>query len=300
MQVKITDLKKSYNKHLVLKNINMELTKPGIYLIAGPNGSGKTTLLEIIIGLRKPTSGEVLINNSTPDTLESKRTIGFLSQQNSLRRSCYVHEELKLVSEIYSIKNVNLPEYLSKYNLDEYYRYKTGKLSGGYRRRLLLAMTLLPMQEIIVLDEPVSGLDPFSRNEIWNMITEVSRDRIVIVSDHYLNQAAQYSDYVYLLDSGNVVLHGGIKDVNSFLKKPLVVKGRKNNHESIENRLRYLGIEIDLKVSGTVYSYYINETDKQKLKDLDIKDCNLNSVDFEDIYFYYTGKYSHDGSEENG
>ena len=136
-------------------------------------------------------------------------------------------------------------------------------------------MTLLPKQDIILLDEPASGLDSFSRNEIWNIITEISKERIIIVSDHYLNQAAQYSDYVYLMDSGKIILHGDFKKITTSLKKSHVLKVRKNRHEEVERQLNELSIEIDLKISGTVYSYYIEETDNSKLNESENKDYNL-------------------------
>ncbi|MGL5972300.1 MAG: hypothetical protein ACRCZK_00985, partial [Oscillospiraceae bacterium] len=161
------------------------------------------------------------------------------------------------------------------------------------------AMTLLPKQEIIILDEPASGLDSFSRNEIWNIITEISKNRVVIVSDHYLNQAAEYSDYVYLMNNAKVILHGDLKKVMSTLNKSDVIKVRKDKRENIENQLKKLQIDIDSKVSGTVYSYYISTTDKLKLAGISFGDCNVSAIDFEDIYFYYTGKYSYDGGDYN-
>lgn len=295
MSIEIKNLKKRYKDHIVLNEINLEIKNPGIYLIAGPNGSGKTTLLELIIGLRTPTSGDIRIESFSPNSIDAKKKLGFLSQQNSLRRSCRVSEELKLVSEIFGIYDIDLENYLDIFDLKKYYHYKTSKLSGGSKRRLLLAMTLLPQQNIIILDEPASGLDSFSRNEIWNIITEISKDKIVIVSDHYLNQAAQYCDYVYLLDKGNIALHGDIETINTSLNKTHVIKVRKENHEAVEKQLESLKLEIDLKVSGTVYSYYLNIVDLAKLKKLDSKEWNFSSINFEDIYFYYTGKYSCDG-----
>lgn len=299
MSIEIKDLKKQYKNHVVLDGINMTFKKPGIYLIAGPNGSGKTTLLELIIGLRKPTSGNIKINGYLPDSADAKKELGFLSQQNSLRKNCKVSEELDLVSEIFGIREIDLEKYLEKFDLRQYYHHKTRKLSGGSKRRLLLAMTLLPKQKVIVLDEPASGLDSFSRNEIWNIITEISKDRIVIVSDHYLNQAAQYSDYVYLMDKGRIALHGHIDVVTSSLKKTHVIKVREGKHVEIEKQLQKLGFVVDLKISGTVYSYYLNVTDIAKLNQLDVKEAHLDVINFEDVYFYYTGKYSHDGGDSH-
>lgn len=297
----ITALGKVYGKNKVLDDINLNITEPGVYLVAGPNGSGKTTLLELITGLRKKTEGEVLIDGYKPNTVEAKSKIGFLSQQNSLRKNCYVNEELDLVIDLFGVKNTNPIEYLTKYGLDKYYKYKTKKLSGGLKRRVLISMTLLPEQEIVILDEPVSGLDTFSRDEIWNMITEYSKNNIVLVADHYLNQAAQYADYVYLLDKGKIIAEGDVSSLMSTVPKSHVIKVRKGKHSSVEKRLDEQGLNYECRTSGTVYNYYIDDTE---LGDRDIvnivdSEFNINNINFEDLYFYYTGKYSYEGGDSD-
>ncbi|MBO0481262.1 ABC transporter ATP-binding protein [Candidatus Enterococcus courvalinii] len=297
MAVTIKNLFKSYKSNVVLKNINIRVNKPGIYLIAGPNGSGKSTLLEIIVGLRAQTSGEVKIMGASANSIEAKKRIGFMSQQNSLRRNCYVYEEIQMIMKLFGIKNVDMNLYLEKYGLEKYLKYKTKKLSGGTKRRLLVAMTLLASQDIIILDEPVSGLDSFSRNEIWNMITEVSQDRMVIVSDHYLNQAAQYSDYIFLLDNGKLILEGSLKELRSKTNKTHVVKIRRDKHEIVEYELKKRGVEYELKVSGTLYSYYIGMEKKVSHFNFEDEGYRITYLDFEDIYFYHTGRYSHERGE---
>lgn len=295
--IRIEGVKKVYNEHVVLDDININITKPGIYLIAGPNGSGKTTLLEIIVGLRKQTAGNILIQGFSPSSIEAKKEIGFLSQQNSLRKSCYVNEEIDLIIELFHLKDVNPVEYLSKYGLDQYYKYKTKKLSGGTKRRLLLAMTFLTLQSIVILDEPVSGLDTFSRNEIWNMITEFANERIILVSDHYLNQAAMYCDYVYLMNEGKIIVSNDVKHIMNSLPMTHVIKARKGKHSDLEKLLREVGFNIDAKVSGTVYNYYVSDSVQTPVNLIPSGEYVVSKIDFEDVYFYYTGRYSSDGGD---
>ena len=201
----IKNLSKSYKDNKVLKNLSISIDKPGVYLLAGPNGSGKTTLLEIIAGLRESDSGEILINGYKRNTIEAKKSLGFLCQQNNLRKSTKVNEEIQVVKDLYNI-DINDIEYLKKYNLEKYYKERCRNLSGGTKRRLLVAMLFMAKQNIVVLDEPVSGLDTYSRDEIWNTISEYSKENIVIVSDHYLNQAALYSNYIYLLELFHILI----------------------------------------------------------------------------------------------
>lgn len=302
MGIKVKELKKVYDDKVVLDCLTMDFKNPGVYLLAGPNGSGKTTFLEILIGIRKASSGSILIDDSPPDSLSAKKALGFLSQQNSLRKSCRVSEELELVAEVFDVKNVNLKDYLKQYNLEEYYHQKTRKLSGGTKRRLLLAMTVLSNQKMIILDEPASGLDTSSRDEIWNIIREASKDKIVIVSDHYLNQAAQYSDYTFLMDRGKIILEGDLKALMTSLDKTHVIKIRKSRQESLENKLQSLNLDMDLKISGTVCHYYIkvDQTNEKALRKISLTEGSLSPIDFEDIYFYYTNRYSNEnGGKDN-
>ena len=289
MEVQVRQLVKKYGKKVVLNNISLTISEPGVYLIAGPNGSGKTTLLEIMVGLRKMDRGEVRINRVKNTDAVMRKTVGFLTQQNTLRRNCTVKEEIQLVKELFGLK-ADPYDYLKKYGLQEYYLQKTKHLSGGTQRRLLLAMVFLPRFPIIVLDEPVSGLDTFNRDEIWNMIREYAEDRIVIVSDHYLNQAAQYSDYVFLLNKGTIILEGKTEEILNQFPYKYVMKTRKKLDEEWFQSLQEKGIPFELKVSGSVYNCFLKNHDRLK-EILDPVKLRMYPVDLEDIYFYYTGEF---------
>ncbi|MBM0046642.1 ABC transporter ATP-binding protein [Anaerococcus sp. mt242] len=285
---------KNYD-NTVLDNINLDLKEPGVYLIAGPNGSGKTTLLEIIAGLRKADSGEVLISGYKAGSLEAKKELGFLCQQNGLRKTIKLKEEMALIKDIFQIE-VNDIDYLKRFNLEEYYNNKTTTLSGGTKRRFLTAILFLAQQNIIMLDEPVSGLDTYSRDEIWNTIREYGKEHIVIVSDHYLNQARLYSDTIILLDNGRIVAKDTFENIRKKCPYEKLIKVRHNNVAPIKQIIEELGGTSEVKVSGTVHNFYIrNNVDQiqNKVKDLKV---SVHDLDLEDIYFYLTGKKSH--SEE--
>lgn len=290
----INDLSKKYDGKVVLDNISININKPGVYLLAGPNGSGKTTLLEIIAGLREANSGEILINGYKNNTVEAKSSLGFLCQQNSLRKSTKVNEELELVKDLYGLNNIDDYEYLKKFNLEKYYKEKSKNLSGGTKRRLLIAMLFMAKQPIVVLDEPVSGLDTYSRDEIWNVISEYAKDNIVIVSDHYLNQAAIYSDYIYLLNEGKIIIQDTSKNIKNKCKSEKLVKVRKEQFEEIKNIIKKVCKDFEVRVSGTVYNIFINSKVTEVLEALKEKKVTIHDIELEDIYFYYTGKYSHE------
>ncbi|MBP3039406.1 ATP-binding cassette domain-containing protein [Bacillaceae bacterium Marseille-Q3522] len=123
MNIEVSGLVKTYGKQKILDQIDLSIQDPGVYLVAGPNGSGKTTLLEILVGLRKRTDGQVILNNLRPGDKQIKKEVGFLIQQNTLRKNSTVAEELNLVRDIFQLK-INTYEYVKKYNLQDYYHKK--------------------------------------------------------------------------------------------------------------------------------------------------------------------------------
>lgn len=295
MVIQINNLVKSYRNKIVLDRIDLSIQKPGVYLIAGPNGSGKTTLLEILVGLRSSNSGQISINGLKPDQVQVKKEVGFLTQQNTLRKNCTVKEELTLVKEIFQL-DIDLYEYLTKFNLQEYYNEKTKKLSGGTKRRVLIAMLLMPKYKMIVLDEPVSGLDTYTRDEIWNMIRDYAANNIVIVSDHYLNQASQYSDYIYLINRGKIVLHGKTNELIRNFKYRYIIKTRKQYVENLKRVVKPECEEMDLKVSGSVYNLFMNSENNNSFEEIiSSNKYSFHPVNLEDIYFYHTGDLVKEG-----
>lgn len=292
----VENVRKTYGKKSVLEDITFHITNPGVYLLAGPNGSGKTTLIEILAGLRKANSGRIELNGFQAGSIQAKQHVGFLCQQNNLRKNCTVKEELALVKQLFS-KQVDDLVYLKQFDLEDYYEYKTKKLSGGSQRRLLIALTLMANQDIIIFDEPVSGLDTNNRDEIWNAIKEYSKDKIVVVSDHYLNQAAVYSDYIFMINRGQIILSDDKEKILNSIDFQKVIRIKKRGFAEIQQAVEKYCNEFTIKSSGSVFHIYIKnyQSDlEQVLRDKRVDICNL---DFEDIYFYYTGSQMQERSE---
>jgi ABC-type multidrug transport system ATPase subunit len=274
----------------VLRDIDLCIDSPAVYLLAGPNGSGKTTLLEILVGLRGADDGSVTIGGLTPLDQRLRYTVGFLSQQNTLRKNSTVAEEVELVKDLYDL-DVDTAEYLRRYGLHEHLNHKTKTLSGGTKRRLLIAMLLLPPYEVVVLDEPASGLDTSSRDEIWNILRECSRDKIVLVSDHYLNEAAQYSDFVYLINKGRIVQSGVTAELLEQFPLRYVAKARAVHSASVQSRVAELTDTFQVRISGTVCSVFFNCEPERVAAMLERgrNEHTVHRVSFEDMYFFYTG-----------
>lgn len=272
---------KSYKHKVVLNKLNMRFENKGVYLLAGPNGSGKTTLLESIVGLRVFDSGLIETN------IDKK---AFLFQENNLRKLSTVKEELGLVAELYHIKK-DITEVARKYQFGEYLNLKTVSLSGGTKRRILVAMTLMTNTDLVVLDEPASGLDTFNRKEIWSLIKEYGKNHVVIVSDHYLNQAAEYSDYVYMLHGGEVVENDTIKNLRVKLSKYLYISVDDQVRDRITVQLKENNISYTERSTGQNFYFYIKANDEAKLF-AEKYNYDLQNLSFEDGYLFYTGDES--------
>lgn len=296
-EIVVEHVRKTYGKKNALEDIHFHITNPGVYLLAGPNGSGKTTLIEILAGLRQATSGNIKLNGFHPGSVEAKQHVGFLCQQNNLRKNCTVREELVFIKQLFDKQEVDDIAYLKQFDLEDYYEYKTKKLSGGLQRRLLIAMTFMANQDIIILDEPVSGLDTNNRDEIWNAIKEYSKDKIVVVSDHYLNQAAVYSDYIFMMDRGNMIIGDYKEKILDRIDYQKVVRVKKKGFDEIQKAVEQHCSQFTIKNSGSVYHIFIKDYTSDLEMFLQDKRVDIRNLDLEDIYFYYTGSQLHERNE---
>lgn len=236
----IRNLSKVYGNNEVLDNVNLVFDK-GLNLIIGPNGSGKTTLLEIIEGNRKATSGEVILDN---------KKISCLFQENSLRRNVTLNTEINLYKSIYKTDSEYINYLVDKLQLEEYLNVASQNLSIGTQRRALCLLTLLDKNsEILILDEPTSGLDINSRSLIWNLLYDISKQKIVIITDHYLSEAKKYIDTITIINKGKIIISDNLGQVvNNFPYKYI-----KNNKYLVEYETG--GLEINVE---DIYACYLN------------------------------------------
>jgi ABC-2 type transport system ATP-binding protein len=276
----LEEVSKSYKHKTILDKIKMEFKTNGVFLLAGPNGSGKTTLLESIVGLRSFDSGRM-------NTDFEKENIAFLFQENNLRKLSTVREELELVADLYHVKE-DVVAIAHRYQFEEYLNHKTASLSGGTKRRILIAMTLMTDANVVILDEPASGLDTFNRKEIWNLIKKYGENHIVIVSDHYLNQAAEYSNYVYMMHLGHIVEKGCTKDIITKLASYFYISVESDQKDKLESYLHRENINFTERSTGQNFYFYIKVDD---INQNDFKRCGyeLQRLSFEDGYLLYTG-----------
>jgi ABC-2 type transport system ATP-binding protein len=199
------NLAKSYGGTRALSGIDIVLPKGKSLALVGPDGAGKTTTIRILCGFIRPDSGESRIFGETPGKGKAKSAIGYLSQRFSLYSDLSIDENIAFFAEIHGVDDYTArrDRLLEITRLEPYRERQAGKLSGGMKQKLSLACALVHEPELILMDEPTTGVDPISRREFWAIITELIRDGMtVLVATPYLDEAER-CDLVGLLYEGS-------------------------------------------------------------------------------------------------
>ena len=218
VKLQLSELTKKYNDKLALDHITFSFTS-GIYGLLGPNGAGKSTMMNLITDNISPTSGRILIDDRNIKDIdkEYRKLLGYMPQQQNF------YPELTLLRFMYfiaSLKGLNKHEakwdieyYLKMVNLYDVREKRLGTFSGGMRQRALIAQALIGNPKILILDEPTAGLDPKERIRIRNLISEVSRDKIVIIATHVVADVEFIAKEIIMLNSGVILKSGKPADL---------------------------------------------------------------------------------------
>jgi len=209
MSLIINSVTKSYDKQQALTDVSFTLNKGEIVGFLGPNGAGKSTLMKIITCYLQQDSGKVQVCNldTQEQDLQVKAKIGYLPEHNPLYTDMYVKEYLSFVGGIYKVENLNnrITEIIIQIGLIPEQSKKIGELSKGYRQRVGLAAALLHNPEVLILDEPTTGLDPNQLVEIRNLIKEVGKDKTVLLSTHIMQEVDKMCNRVIIISKGKIV-----------------------------------------------------------------------------------------------
>lgn len=210
MSITVRNLCKSYGKQQVLDNISFSISGGEIVGFLGNNGAGKSTTMKIITGYVEADKGtvEVCDIDVVKHPLESHRKIGYLPEHNPIYPEMFVKEYLRFVAGVYRLgkdANARVDEMIEKTGLTREYKKKIGMLSKGYRQRVGLAQALIPNPEVLVLDEPTTGLDPNQILEVRNLIQEVGKEKTVMLSTHIMQEVTQLCQRVIIINNGKIV-----------------------------------------------------------------------------------------------
>ncbi|XXM74308.1 ATP-binding cassette domain-containing protein [Lysinibacillus sphaericus] len=242
--LEVTALEKKYKEKHAVKGISFQLEKGHCTALIGPNGAGKTTTLNILTGLTQPTSGRI----TTPEHSGDIRSIiGYLPQYPSFFEWMTGMEYLMFSGEITGLsKGVSRKrseELLTLVNLNEGKNRKISQYSGGMKQRLGIAQALIHQPKLVILDEPVSALDPFGRREVLDLLNELKKQTTILFSTHILNDAEQVCDDVLFLYDGTLIEQGSlshIKEKHRSSAMKLVFKGNADHFKNILQALPWV------------------------------------------------------------
>jgi len=220
--LRIENLRKSYRKKVVIRDVSMQLDRGEVVALLGPNGSGKTTCFYTIAGLVTPEAGRVMVDGSEVTNLPMYRRgrmgIGYLPQEMSIFRGMKVEDNIAAILEI-SIKDRHkrrerLEELLSEFSIEHLRRAPSLALSGGERRRVEIARCLAANPKYLLLDEPFAGVDPISVGDIRHLVADLSNRGIgVLITDHNVRETLEIVDRAYILHDGTVMMSGSPDEV---------------------------------------------------------------------------------------
>lgn len=207
MSIEVKNITKLYGEQKALNSINFSVEKGEIIGLLGPNGAGKSTLMKILTGYINASNGEALVNGFNIDThkIDAQKNIGYLPEHNPLYLDMYVKEYLQFNAAIHKVNNTSINEIIDKVGLKPETHKKINQLSKGYRQRVGLAAALLHGPDVLILDEPTTGLDPNQLLEIRNLIKEVAKDKTVLFSTHIMQEVEAVCSRVILINKGEVV-----------------------------------------------------------------------------------------------
>lgn len=223
MSIQIQNLTKIYGDQKAVDQISFEVNKGEIVGFLGPNGAGKSTTMKVITCFLPPNEGTVLVNGHdvVKDEAAVKKIIGYLPEHNPLYTDLYVREYLRFVGKLYGLNGTHLNERIDKIvaltNLTREQNKRIGELSKGFRQRVGLAQALIHDPEVLVLDEPTTGLDPNQIAEVRKLIKDISATKTVILSTHIMQEVKAICDRVIIIHEGKIVADSTVENLQKGL-----------------------------------------------------------------------------------
>ena len=217
--IKTVDLTKKYKDLTAVDNLNLEVKQGELFSLLGINGAGKTTTIKMLSCLTMPTSGDAYLNGKSivKEVSEVKKIIGVSPQETAVAPNLSVKENLELMCGIHGFskekKQKKIAELTEQFDLGSISKKKAGKLSGGWQRRLSIAMSLISEPEILFLHEPTLGLDVIARSELWDMIRLLKGKITIILTTHYMEEAEALSDRIGIMKGGKLLVVGRADEI---------------------------------------------------------------------------------------
>ncbi len=219
-EIKTTELVKRYKDITAVDKLNLDIEQGELFSLLGVNGAGKTTTIKMLTCLTKPTAGDAFVGGKsiTKEPKLVKEMIGVSPQETAVASNLSVKENLELICGIHGFSKEKTKERIERlsaqFSLNEVLKRKAGKLSGGWQRRVSIAMALISEPQILFLDEPTLGLDVIARHELWDVIRTLKGKITIILTTHYMEEAEALSDRIGIMRSGSLLAVGTVEELN--------------------------------------------------------------------------------------
>ncbi len=207
--IETNNLTKKFKDNIAVNEINLKIKEGELFALLGVNGAGKTTTIKMLSGLIMPSSGDIYIagKNIKKETLNIKKILNISPQETAVAPNLTVRENLDFMAGVYQIQNKDnkINELIKIFKLAEVINKKAKALSGGWQRRLSIAISLINDPKILFLDEPTLGLDVIARKELWNIVDNLKGKITIILTTHYMEEAEKLSDRIGIMSKGKLI-----------------------------------------------------------------------------------------------
>ena len=216
-EIETFELTKEFKNKVAVNKLNLNIKKGELFSLLGTNGAGKTTTIKMLTTLIEPTSGNIKISglDSKVNKQKIRERINVSPQETAIALNLSVKENLEFMAGVYQIENSKerINELINMFNLNEVLNKKAKTLSGGWQRRVSIAISLINNPQILFLDEPTLGLDVIARKQLWDIIEKLKGKITIILTTHYMEEAENLSDRIGIMSDGNLVDVGTVKEL---------------------------------------------------------------------------------------
>jgi ABC-2 type transport system ATP-binding protein len=311
--IEVKNITKRFNDKLVLDNVSFNIEEGEIFGLLGPNGAGKSTLINLMVGLLKADNGDVIVSGHSikGEPLKAKEQIGLVPQEIALFESLNARENLEYWGGLYGLKGSKLKERIDEAisiaGLGDHLKKKVKTYSGGMKRRLNVAAAMMHHPRLLIMDEPTVGVDPQSRNHIFEVVKEMNKryNTTVIYTSHYMEEVEQLCSNIFIMDLGKEVAFGTGEQLKRMVQDDKVIRIKAVGELStlmfsLRNNGKIKGVEKEedgLKIitaSDFSLNNILSEVQSSKVQ---IKSIGIEELSLEEVFLTLTGKKLRDGEE---
>jgi ABC-2 type transport system ATP-binding protein len=291
MSIEVNGVSKLYGSQKALNNISFKVSKPEIVGFLGPNGAGKSTMMKILTTYINASEGSIKVNSFDvdEDSKNVQKSVGYLPENNPLYLDMYIREYLSFNAQVYKVSKERIQEVIELTGLFPEVHKKIGQLSKGYRQRVGLACALLHNPDVLILDEPTTGLDPNQLVDIRNLIKTIGKTKTVFLSTHIMQEVEAMCERVIIINKGEIVADKKLQELRDGKEQTVIVEFDYrvedvflNNLPKVKNVINTHGFvyEITFKTAEDMRSHVFDFAHDNKLKILQLnqKNASLESL----------------------